>query len=201
MVSCGPDALRHFCGKRRVTIAICETVAVSNTGAGSHAKFSKDIGIPPGLNTLRGLRQKDKERLKSAAQKMSLKYLKAQLRKQRSSKTAMDGFTTESYIAGGFAESALPEIQTIKTPLNGTKRRAASKRDGIECTTVETSLLPEMIDETEDTQMGTNIQILFRVKVYRISGRPDNPAPDNQCFKTLVPAGFVLKIRPSTGFS
>ena len=126
-----------------MTIAVCETVAVSNTGAGSHAKFSNDIGIPPGLNTLRGLRQKDKERLKSAAQKMSLKYLKAQLRKQRSSKKAMDGLTTKSYSPGGFTESALPEIQTIKTPLNVTKRRAASKREGIEGTTVENSLLPE----------------------------------------------------------
>ena len=50
----------HFCGKRRVTIAVCETVTVSNTGAGSQAKFLENIGIPLGLNTLRGLRQKDK---------------------------------------------------------------------------------------------------------------------------------------------
>ena len=52
----------HFCGKRRVTIAVCETVTVSATGAGSQAKVVENVGIPLGLNTLRGLRQKDKTR-------------------------------------------------------------------------------------------------------------------------------------------
>ena len=32
-------------------------------------------------------------------------------------------------------------------------------------------------------------------------GVPDNPALDRRFFKNLVPAGFVLKIGLSTGFS
>ena len=36
--------------------------------------------------------------------------------------------------------------------------------------------------------------------MYRISGRPDNPAPDRRFFKNPVPAGFHTEIRPAAGF-
>ena len=35
----------------------------------------------------------------------------------------------------------------------------------------------------------------------RISDTPDDPAPYRRVFKNSVPARFVLKIQPSTGFS
>ena len=153
----------HFCGKRRVTIAVCETVTVSNTGAGSQATFLENSGIPLGLNTLRGLRQKEKSRLTSAAQNVSDRYLTARLRKRRSGKNVQDGCTPKSYIPGGF-ESAIPETCVKKTPL---KSRTASKRKWVQSTRVRKASLSDLLfKETEDTQMCANIHILCREPLF-----------------------------------
>ncbi len=61
----------RFCGKRRVVIAVCETIAVSNTGAASKAKLLEKSGVEIGKNTFRGFRVQDKITLKSAGQKIS----------------------------------------------------------------------------------------------------------------------------------
>ena len=52
-------------------VAVCETIAVSNTGAASKAKLFEKSGVHIGKNTFRGLRFQDKTRLQSAAQKIS----------------------------------------------------------------------------------------------------------------------------------
>ena len=47
----------RFCGARRVRIAVCETVAVFNTGSGSKAVIMNLCGISrPGIQTMRALR-------------------------------------------------------------------------------------------------------------------------------------------------
>ena len=75
-------------GKRRVIIAVCETVGVFNTGAASKANLMKSCGISPGLNMLKALRKEDKERIMSAAHKVSSKYRKRrqEIRSKRKSK-------------------------------------------------------------------------------------------------------------------
>ena len=66
-----------FCGVRRVCIAVCETIF--NTGAASKAVMDS-CGVTPGSNMMRSLRQQDKSRIRSSAQKISFQY-----RKQRQS--------------------------------------------------------------------------------------------------------------------
>ena len=45
-----------FCGARKVTIAVCETIALFNTGAASKAIVMDIFGITPGTNTMKALR-------------------------------------------------------------------------------------------------------------------------------------------------
>ncbi|CAB4006642.1 Hypothetical predicted protein, partial [Paramuricea clavata] len=53
-----------FCGARHVRIAVCETVAVFNTGAASKAVIMNLCGVTPGVHTMRALRKQDDTRLK-----------------------------------------------------------------------------------------------------------------------------------------
>ena len=64
----------RFCGKRRVTIGVCETICDSNTGAGSKSVIMKRLGIEAGKNTLSGLWEEDAMSLKNAAKKIQAKY-------------------------------------------------------------------------------------------------------------------------------
>ena len=87
-------------------IAVCETVGVFNTGAASKANLMKSCGISPGLNMLKALRKEDKERIMSAAHKVSSKYRKKrqEIRSKRKSKA-----DKLSYQAGAFGTSSEPE--------------------------------------------------------------------------------------------
>ena len=51
-----------FCGARRVCIAVCETIGLFNTDAGSLAEVMGMCGITPGANTMKALRQQDKKK-------------------------------------------------------------------------------------------------------------------------------------------
>ena len=59
----------QFCGKRQVNIAVSQTVALFNVGAGSDAVLLKSCGVSPGKNTVKALHKKDKQRLYHAAKK------------------------------------------------------------------------------------------------------------------------------------
>ena len=74
---------RTFWGARKVRIAVCRTVATFNTGAASNAVLMEMCKREPGRNTIKALRLQDKQRLRNAAQKVSLKY-KDRRRKLRS---------------------------------------------------------------------------------------------------------------------
>ena len=96
----------RFCGARRVRIAVCETVAVFNTGSGSKAVVMKLCGISrPGIQTMRALRAQDQDRIKAAAKKVSLKYRerRKKLRAQRNAKEDQN-----AYRPGGFGLSSKP---------------------------------------------------------------------------------------------
>ena len=50
--------------------------------------------------------------------------------------------------------------------------------------------------------IANELQIYFgQYYLFQTRGVPNNPAPDRRFFKNPIPAGFVLNIRPSTGFS
>ena len=108
------------CGRKKVTIAVCETVCVFNTGAASKAIILEECGVKqPGKNMLRALKKEDTLRLKLAAQKTSRKYrmkrriLRAQKKKKKDK---------QSYKSGSFGLSEKPE------KVKGTKRKADSSK-------------------------------------------------------------------------
>ena len=97
-----------FCGKRRIAIAVCETICVSNTGAASNYMLFERLGIEPGDNTLRALRQQDRARLQNASRKVSAKYRisRKKLKFQRKKK---DKRLCTAYKAGGFGTMTVPD--------------------------------------------------------------------------------------------
>ena len=98
-----------FVGVRRVRIAVCETATVFNTGAANKAVIMDLSGVNPGASMLKALREQDKKRIKSAGQKVSLKYRKQ--RKNLRAKGKSKG--EESYSSGAFGLDSKPET-TVK---------------------------------------------------------------------------------------
>ena len=108
-----------FCGARRVRIAVCETVAVYNTGAASKAMVMTMCGITPGENSMRALRKQDRVRALTAAKQVTLKY-KDQRRKLRAMRKSKGD--KNSYLPGGFSLSSQPDVQVKE---NKKKRKRA----------------------------------------------------------------------------
>ena len=109
-------------------VAVCETIAVSNTGAASKAKLFEKSGVHIGKNTFRGLRFQDKTRLQSAAQKISVKYIRTRTRKRQASKKKSD----MSYLPGGFGTNPEPDFPVAKKrkPSIGSKTLGKNQRKG-----------------------------------------------------------------------
>ena len=63
-----------FCGSRKVTIGVCETICDANTGAASKAMMVQKMGISPGKNMYKALRDEEKGRVCAAARKTPNKY-------------------------------------------------------------------------------------------------------------------------------
>jgi hypothetical protein len=89
-----------FCGAQKGTIAVCETIALFNTGTASKAMVMNIFRITPGTNTMKALRQQDQSRIKAASKKVSAKYQK-QRQKLRAQKRSKGDKT--AYQAGGFS--------------------------------------------------------------------------------------------------
>ena len=54
---------------RRIFIAVCETICVSNTGAAGNYMLFERLEIEPGDNTLRALRQQYRARLQNTSKR------------------------------------------------------------------------------------------------------------------------------------
>eukprot|EP00794_Sanderia_malayensis_P019336 gene19336-21256_t len=142
-----------FCGKRRVVICACETICVSNTGAASNYMLLEKLGIEPGENTLRSLRQEDNARVRNAGRKVSekcrtsRKNLKFQKKKEK--KTCL------AYKAGGFGTMSVPDEMVAKKekhPLKKAKKENNRKRkQNVESENgfVRTSKKPRFVDDVE----------------------------------------------------
>ncbi|XP_065068314.1 uncharacterized protein LOC135693699 [Rhopilema esculentum] len=154
----------RFCGKRRVVVAVCETIAVSNTGAASKAKLFEKSRVHIGKNTFRGLRFQDKTRLQSAAQKISEKYIRTRTRKRQASKKKSD----MSYLPGGFGTNPEPDFPVAKKrkPSIGSKTLGKNQRKGN--TGKHKKTQDEELSEDSKTEEP---KILFREPIFeRIHG-------------------------------
>ena len=112
-----------FCGKRRIVIAVCETICVSNTGAASNYMLFEKLGIEPGENTLRALRQEDRTRLQNASRKISEKY-RVSRKRLKFQKRKKEKRPCSAYKAGGFGTMAVPDqVVTRKGKEKGKQKR------------------------------------------------------------------------------
>lgn len=127
----------RFCGKRRVVIAVCETVGVFNTGAASKAVLMQQCGVSPGRNMLKALRQEDQERVNAAARKVSSKYRQQRqsLRSKRKSRA-----DKVSYQPGAFGISAKPEIKSKSSKTTRKSAANSAVRDGPSVASSSTSV-------------------------------------------------------------
>jgi len=122
-----------FCGKRRIEIAVCETVCVANTGAASKGLLMEKLGISPGYNMLKGLRIEDSRRLQGAARKVSQEY-RAKRKQLRLSRNVSKKIKQLAYKAGSFGLSCRPEHEPkkgrtmVQKRIDGTQMVAERKR-------------------------------------------------------------------------
>ena len=107
-----------FVGVRKVQIAVCETVAVFNTGAASKAVIMDLSGVNPGQSMLKALRDQDKRRIVTAGRKVSVKYRTQRkiLRAKQKSKGEV------SYSSGAFGLDSKPEI-SVKQGIKNIKSK------------------------------------------------------------------------------
>ena len=110
----------RFCGARRVRIAVCQTVASFNTGAGSCALNLDLCGVTPGSYTMRALDKQDKMRLRNAAKKVSDNYKKSRRKRRAQKKEKAD---KTAYQAGAFDLNVMP----VEDVTSKKKKRAPKK--------------------------------------------------------------------------
>ena len=63
-----------FCGKRRVETAVCEAICHFNTGMASKGLLLDALGMKAGMNMLKSIEKGDRQRIKDAESKISVKY-------------------------------------------------------------------------------------------------------------------------------
>ena len=146
-----------FVGVRKVRIAVCETIAVFNTGAANKAVIMDLCGVDPGQNMLKALREQDSRRIKSAGQKVSSKYRqqRKRLRAQRKSKGK------DSYSSGAFDLSSKPEITNKK----GRKAKSIENSDVLPSTSK---------GPTNTTRQETAVEITFAEPVLEFVAQQRN---------------------------
>ena len=103
-----------FCGKVKVELAVAETICHFNSGAGANASLHESYGANVSSNMLSSLRKIDKERVKNAAKKISVKA-RLDRRKRRAKLKSKNEPKAISYMAGAFGISKQPEIDQIVT--------------------------------------------------------------------------------------
>ena len=150
----------RYCGKRRVVIAVCETVGVFNTGAASKATLMQSCGVAPGKNMLQALRKEDHERIVFAAHKVSTRYRKQRQELRSKKKSKADKL---SYQAGTFGISSKPESKG-KDQKKKTKTKTKSVAAAVASATLDTTVSSATLDTAvASATLDADIEILFVV--------------------------------------
>ena len=110
MVFYGPNVQKlNFAGRKRVMLAVCETINHFNVGASGKVEFFESIDLPLSANSLFEFHKEDEKRIKNAERKISVKARMAR-RKQRAKRKSKGAATKTSYLSGGFGLSKEPEV-------------------------------------------------------------------------------------------
>ena len=101
---------RKFCGRKKVMLAVADTVMKFNSGTFNKAIIFQDLGIEPKNNMMAYLREEDNIRVKNAESKVNLRN-RITLRKNRAKRLAKKGKGEKtSYLCGGFGLSQTPDV-------------------------------------------------------------------------------------------
>jgi len=95
----------RFCRITKLTLAVSDSVAEFNAGAGAAVLLMKNSGIHPSASSMRSLRDKD-HRITVAAKKISLK---ARIHRQKLRIAKKASQSTPGYKPGGFGLGTNPE--------------------------------------------------------------------------------------------
>ena len=147
-----------FSGKRKVNLAVCDTICQLNVGSASKAELLETFGIKPGSKT--GLRKTDADRIENSASKISIESRRAPRKCSSEKKNKSSTSNTISYYPGAFGLSCEPEIdfsqknqnqtgQLNKQTKKGKRKPATKKQFPKNC-----SISVTFVDET-------NIKMLF----------------------------------------
>ena len=79
-----------FCGKRKVELAVAETIIEFNSGAAGIASVQEASGVSISSNMMKAIRKLDKSRVQHAAQKISEKVRLIRRKKRAKSKSKSD---------------------------------------------------------------------------------------------------------------
>ena len=127
----------RFCGLTKLHLAVSDSVAEFNAGAGAIAVLMKNAGIYPPPSSMRCLRNKDKKRITLAARKITLKARVHRQKLRVAKKTAKN---TTGYKPGAFGLGTKPEKiskkrksvdKAMKPPKKGKNEPVCSETVGI----------------------------------------------------------------------
>ena len=98
---------RVLCGKKRLTISVCEAIMKWNVGASCQKSLFEKLGLQATPLLYQSIQLVNKKRVRDAARKVSKKYLdrRKKLRSQRKNKTSQ-----VSYHPGAFSVHRKPDI-------------------------------------------------------------------------------------------
>jgi len=90
-----------FIGRKRLLIAVCNTICQFNTGSAHKASLLESFGLSAGMNSLTGFHKADEERIKNADRKTSLKS-RTRRRKLRGLRKSKGEKVKTTYHPGAF---------------------------------------------------------------------------------------------------
>ena len=144
----------RFCGRVKLLLAVSQTIAYFNTGAGSKASLLKSVGVNPGINTIISLRKSDKERVKHAAKNITEKARLIRRKKRAKSKTETE---KKDYFAGSFGLGK--EAETL---VNLKKRKASVPK-----TTKKLNVKKQRTDEAVPLKFVNDLDVIMITYIHK----------------------------------
>lgn len=121
-----------FHGRKKVLLAVCETICYFNSGSVHKASMIESFGLIVGRNSLAGFRKEDQNRIQNAERKISLVTRKAR-RKKRGERKSKGEKTKTTYHPGAFGLSVEPDvdIDVVKKSKKPKIQKPKSKKDSL----------------------------------------------------------------------
>ena len=159
-----------FCGKRKVELAVAETVCCFNTGASGKVTILEALGVNPGTNMLSFMRSEDNERLNHAERKSSMKSRMERRKRRKERKTKNDDCAKVNYLTGGFGLSIEPDPE-IDEPVKKKQKlsnKIKSKESSLEKSTCVPSLSPNRKKDQIKVTFVDEKDLIMNIQVHNL---------------------------------